>query len=587
MKLDEEKKKKLKLVIIILLTVIILWLIVLSPILKFKRNEKQVKEAAQRYYEINKSELPTGNNLKTLSLQTLYEKKFISTDLRSSYRNKACDSKSSWVKIKKENNEYHYYVYLKCGIMSSKVDHDGPEIKLNGEDEIIIHKGDKFKDPGIAKVVDNTDGKIDVKEVEVDTKNLNTEEAGTYEITYKVQDSFHNETKKIRTIKVIETLNHIVEKNTGKEKKYKGTQTNNYVKLDGILFRIVGENEDGTVKVVTDGAVGALDYNKKDEWLNEYFYNKLSDSTKELIVKSKWCDEEVTNFNNYSKCDNYSKKRYIGLLSIADVNNSKDSSGSYAIDNNTWLANTKTDKVAWKIELGKVITENMDTNITISPALNIKEETYVTNGDGSREDPYIIKGNQKHLKAGEDINKAQVGDFITYSGYLWRVIGVEDGLTKVIMEDVINLDGDRYYSNFSEKLPITYNPTEEGNIGYNINNEISEYVSTKLFVSKKFKVNNYSDNIKYLEKAKQKEYKVKFIMPSIYELFSTDISEEYWYIDYSSAKKEYCYAYSGLVKCTDYNYDQVNNIRIEGYLKENTKVKTGEGSETTPYELVS
>ena len=54
-----------------------------------------------------------------------------------------------------------YYTYLKCGIFSSKVDHEGPVIKLKGEDLITINKGEKFKDPGIDSVSDNTDGKID------------------------------------------------------------------------------------------------------------------------------------------------------------------------------------------------------------------------------------------------------------------------------------------------------------------------------------------------------------------------------------------------------------------------------------------
>ena len=55
-----------------------------------------------------------------------------------------------------------YYTYLKCGIISSNVDHKGPEITLNGDDEVNINLGSKYDEEGVKSVVDNTDGKIDV-----------------------------------------------------------------------------------------------------------------------------------------------------------------------------------------------------------------------------------------------------------------------------------------------------------------------------------------------------------------------------------------------------------------------------------------
>lgn len=591
MKIDEKTKKKIKIIVISIIIVIILWFLVVSPILKFKKNEKVVKEAAQRYYEINSGQLPTGEKVKTVALQTLYDKDFINEDLRSSYMNKVCDSKVSWVKVKKENGEYKYYVYLKCGIFSSKVDHKGPEIKLKGEDEITINKGEKYKESGIDSVVDDTDGKMNIKDVKIDNTKVNTNKIGTYEVTYKIKDSFNNETVKVRTVKVIETLNHIVEKDTGKKKVYQGSQYNNYVKLDGILFKIVGENEDGTVKIVSDENLAAVNYEGIDSWLNDYFYGKLSDSAKKLIVKSKWCNETVNNPENYTKCNSYGKKSYVGLLSVADINNSKGDDGSYNIgpEYNFWLANKKNNNKSWSTFTGEYKEESISTNLTIKPTMNIAKDITVISGTGSMANPYVLKGNKNTLKVGSKISEAKAGEYINYSGYLWRTIGKEtDGTTSIIMNDVVNIDNSTYYTSFTDGSTISYNPEKSGNIGYVVTNDIVEYISTKMFANRKVIINNYNGNIEYNGKYTQKSYQSKITIPSMYDLFSTSVENGYWFRDYSSKTSQYCYtSYMGTSICTKYNDDDntINGVRVLGYLKSNTKVKKGNGTESNPYEL--
>ena len=62
---------------------------------------------------------------------------------------------------------------------------------------------------------------------------------------------------------------------------------------------------------------------------NDYFYNKLSDNVKKYIkTDSKWCNEVISSTDNYTKCNKYGKKNAVGLLSVADINNSKDKDGN-------------------------------------------------------------------------------------------------------------------------------------------------------------------------------------------------------------------------------------------------------------------
>lgn len=590
-KIDDKNVKKIKILIIVVVILLVIWFLIVSPLIKFKKSEKQVLEAATRYYEINNSLLPTGEKIRTVTLQKLYDKDFISEDIRSPYTNKECDSKTSWAKVRKEGNEYKYYVYLKCGVLSSKIDHKGPEITLKGGDIVTLNKGEKYIDAGIKSVIDDTDGNIDINKVTIDTSKVNTNKNGTYEVIYKVRDSFSNETIKIRTVKVEQILNKIVEKDTDKTNVYKGSTENNYIKLDGIIFKIVGLNDDGSVKVVSKDSLAAVDYNGVDDWLNDYFYNKLSDSAKEYIkTDSKWCNEKIYNPENYSKCNSYSKKKAVGLLSVADINNSKGEDGSYNILNTTktWTSNISSENktITYYISDGYQDINNK-TNLAIYPTINIKKDSNIIKGDGTNDNPYILKDNSTKLKIGDNIYDAKTGEYISYSGYKWRVIGKEnDNTTKIIMNNVVRINEEDYYTIFSNETKINYSKSKKGNIGYILNNELTYYIKTSLFSNKKTEKLNYKDSINYNNELKNEKYASKLHLPNMYDLFGTSIAYSYWYGNYSSDSNIGCImTYDHKIYCGKYNQDSKSGIRLAGYLNKQIIVKSGKGTIDDPYTL--
>ena len=586
MNLSEKNKKRIKIVIACVVLVLLVFFLVVSPYMKFKRNEKQMINAAKRYYEINTRSLPTGEKTKTISLQTLYEKDFISRDLRSPYMGKVCDSKESWVKVKKEEGEYQYYVYLKCGMFRSNVDHEGPHIKLKGKEEITLHKGEEYKELGVESVSDKTDGKLDVKEVEIDHKKVNVDQVGDYEVIYKIKDSLGNETRKVRVVHVIETLNHVVEKDTKKKNVYQGDQNNNYVKLDGILFKIVGINEDKTVKLVTNDNIASINYEGIDSWLNEYFYEKLSNSAKKLMVKSKFCEEEVKNPESYTKCSQYGKKKNVGLLSVLDINRSKDSEENYNVNSahNTLLQNKQGSKQL-AFSSGEYKGYHVSENIGVRPVVNIKEETDVVFGDGTFENPYILKGNKSVLKAGSKISDARVGEYLTYSGYTFRVIGKEsDGTTKVIMDGNLK---DSIYPFHDNLEPASYDISNHENIAYKISNELSKNISSKYFAKKTINRNIYQKNVSYQEKPTNDKIDVKLSLPSIYDLFSATNPSDFWFINYSKKNHEN-YQYLQVLGVVHKSKDTVSEagVRLVGYLDASVKVKKGNGTLDHHYSIV-
>ena len=150
--MNKKAVRKIKLMVTCAILFGFLWFLVLSPMITFHDNEKTLEEAARRYFDLNPNELPTGERVKTVYLNTLYHKSFLKNDLRIPLTKKTCSIENSWVKVKRVNGDYKYYTYLECGVLTSNIDHKGPTIKLRGDKEMTIDVGNAYEEPGIESV---------------------------------------------------------------------------------------------------------------------------------------------------------------------------------------------------------------------------------------------------------------------------------------------------------------------------------------------------------------------------------------------------------------------------------------------------
>lgn len=82
-----------------------------------------------------------------------------------------------------------------------------PVIKLNGNEKIVLKVGEKYVEEG-ATAVDDTDGDLTEK-IKISGK-VNTSIAGTYFVTYTVEDECKNEASKTRTIVVEKVVKPII-----------------------------------------------------------------------------------------------------------------------------------------------------------------------------------------------------------------------------------------------------------------------------------------------------------------------------------------------------------------------------------------
>lgn len=593
----------LKLLVVVVIVALFAWFIFIKPSYNFSKYEKTLEEAAVRYYQLNQTELPTGKRVATVTMQTLYHKSYLKEDFYIPYTNKPCDLKESWVKVRKVDGEYKYYTYLQCGAMKSTVDNKGPEIKLNGSDVVTVDLGSKYKEPGVKSVVDNTDGKMNVKDVTIDSKKVDTEKIGTYKVTYTATDGLKNKTTVERTVEVVSKIKNAVKIANDKKDYYKGSNPANFVRLSGMLFRVIGV-DGNNVRIVADEDIANVNYSGVSPWLEDYFMKHISENAKKLLVKNKYCNMKVTNENlNATECTSFTDSRYSYIPSIVDVNLTKDDKSTSFMKPETlsWLANEKDDKTAYTTrnvffgnEAGSDFYADSKTqNYGVRPVLTIKGDTLIKSGNGTSTSPYTF-GETKTGKTDEAINTRYSGEYISYGGMLWRIIEVnEDGTTKVVSIENIKKDGVNIKTNYKKVKSDKkiYNPTQKNNVGYYINNKVSEYIDTSYFVNKEIKVPVYKKEIQYGKQKTTEKYKVKLSAPNMYEMFSASAksasrTRSYWLLN--SSEEPYYKALvtdAGVVITENVGDFDEYGIRVVANLKKSVSIKKGKGTKDSPYNI--
>ena len=408
--MKKNKNRKIVVVVIAFAVVFLLvWIGYFYPKAIFHDNERKLAKAGKRYFEVNSRMLPKENGrVISISLESLVKQKYIEEDLTTP--NATCDIKKSTVRLKNDNGSYNYYTYLKCGSFESNVDHTPPVITLKGKDRITVSKGETYKDEGILSIVDDVDGTIDISSAIV-KGTVDTNKVGTYTITYTAKDKLDNSSTVKRTVDVIENLSNTIEKEVKETSNtYKGMVENNYILFNNILFRIVKVNTDGSVLIVSDNSLFNVDFGSEDkryagssldEFLNGYFYFLLEKENQDMIVESKWCDDIIDSNYMKTECNRYSEKRKIGILSLEDYNNSLMNGESYLDDIRvTWYMNFNKEGNPWVLSTlydypSRVAAMNKKYLFNVKPALTLKKNVKIYDGNGSIDDPYIIREKEK------------------------------------------------------------------------------------------------------------------------------------------------------------------------------------------------
>lgn len=222
---------------------------------------------------------------------------------------------------------------------------------------------------------------------------------------------------------------------------FRGDNVDNYLVLDGILWRITKINSDNTIRLIEAGTREPVVWDDKynetttsTTGINNFYYNSLNSSILEnlnniykddkvlsedgkgYIKETSLCIgkrtiEETTNDGSI-ECSNRLDKQYLGLLQLneyflASLDSNCVSVNSKSCRNYNYLseflssywtltATEGNDSQVYKIN--QTVMETSASNVGMARlVINISENTNVT-GTGTEEDPYVVSGFENELK---------------------------------------------------------------------------------------------------------------------------------------------------------------------------------------------
>ena len=598
--MSDSVKNKIKLIVTVVIVGLLVWFLIINPMLIFHSNENKLESAAKRYFALNSSQLPTGERVKTVGLDMLYHKSYVEGDLYVPYTDKVCSIKNSWVKVKNVNNEYKYYVYLECGILRSSIDHRGPEIKINGDTKMEVALGNKYQELGVKSVVDDSDGKMNARSVVI-TSNVDTSKIGTYEVKYSAVDSLGNRNEVIREVEVVERLYSTMKNKLKNSSIFVGEPEDNYIRLSNMLFRVYGVDSNNNVIIVADSDIGNVNFSKLDDWL-DYYYEKLNKTTKELIVKTKYCNMVVDEKSrDTTKCNAYTEAKNVYIPSIIQVNKAQAGEENFMKPNTmSWVSNMKNNKEAYvtrnfffeELAGQSFIPYSINDNYGVRPMMTIKGSTMIVDGDGTRRNPYVF-GDTPKAKNGDKLNTRYTGEYVSISGEEYRIVEVmKDGTTKVISNDSLKTyDGILQCSSTVGFNNTVYNPNNKKSAAYFINNQAVQYVDTSYFVNHEIEVPIYKNKIIYKSEIKTKKYKVKLSAPNLFEIFSAQTVDDYfgrsfWCLNTSQQEGVQCAVFDlGVPINEEASPYKEFGVRIVAYVKTDAEIANGKGTFEKPYRI--
>ena len=273
----------------------------------------------------------------------------------------------------------------------------------------------------------------------------------------------------------------------------KGTSTNNYIWYNGFMWRIMGINSDNTVRLITDESVTSIAYGEGgtgltystnkgyiNEWLNDYFYENLSD-IKGIISNGTYFCSETTNDISLTidtartTCksgQNITAK--VGTISIDEYLLSNSSNSYLNIKQSFWTMTPYNASLAWYINY------NGSTDILgvsnaaygVRPIINVVSTSVITKGSGTSLDYFVLSENKSTDITGTIGTNATSGEYVNLEGKTYRVVSKESDKLKLI------LDG--YYE---ETIGKSYTMSYGSNYTFTLDSGIGKKLNEDVLVS--------------------------------------------------------------------------------------------------------
>ena len=481
-------------------------------------------------------------------------------------------------------------------------------------------------------------------EMSLYTSSMSSSESNTYRLRMYVDEDYNpqgdggglqfsvqvNVYGRDRVAEEVSTvlLNNISEENQyddGVDTFITGEDPNNYIWYSGKLWRAVSvNNEAKTTKLVTQWNISAITYSSGstafegsyiEEWLNDTtvdgFLGNLRDYENFIVTDAKWnATMDSTSLESITRPSDSGTivTDPIGLLSIYEYVTSyrgTTSRNGYLNNGLYWWTLTpySSSDVRYVYNIGivsNVIPSNAD---GIRPSINLKSNIKIVDGNGTKDNPYRLEGDDDSNLSGTLLNTRYSGEYIRFGNdenNLYRIVSHENGMgTKIVSAHPLKENGD------FKTMPFGSNKTfsSTNTIGAFLNGEYltgyvsNDYVnmiedSTTWYLGtvgdgSSYKLAKYTDvNMSGLTSstidAKVGLLRFGELMAGQFDRY--DINTDYWTLTtYSSSSVRYVRD-NGDVYSTS-SSTRAYGVRPSLNLKSNVIITGGDGTKNNPFTL--
>src|SRR5574344_2677351 len=283
-----------------------------------------------------------------------------------------------------------------------------------------------------------------------------------------------------------------------------GTHTDNYVWYSGFVWRIMGINNDYSVRMITEEDETTIPYNAEntttfkgsyaEDWLNNYFYSHLKNTS--IIINGNWC-ERGTNYittsstANSTTCVGTTINDKIGLISL-DEYNLASAASSYLINFQYCRTLTPADSYnAWVVNhYGNAYRSCYPYGLR--PVINVNSASSITKGIGTLSDNYILEETKETNVTGNLNDIATSGEYVTLANKTYRVVSIDSsGNTKLILDGYYEETAGTNYT-MAYGSTNTFDTTTTTGIGYKLNNDVLNYLISSSDTTNRNKLVTYN-----------------------------------------------------------------------------------------------
>ena len=347
---------------------------------------------------------------------------------------------------------------------------------------------------------------------------------------------------------------------------FKGKDVNNYLLYSGRLFRIVGIDISGGIKLISD-EVSTVIYDGSDEnvdsyvddWLNNVYLNTLNN---DYLVDTLVCSDTIdTNI----VCNDVVEEK-ISSLTLYDYMKAGDVNSYLNNGNYFWLSSKKSDNTTWYIN-NEGISSATDNKVSLGvrPIVTLKSDLVIVSGNGSKDNPYIIEN-----LAPTKLADIYVGSYVNFSNHIFRVMKNGDN-TRLVMVDEVDK---HVFSTYNNVFEIN----RKNSLAYYLNKDFYNSLNTDLLIKSEFYDGIYERYYKEVESDSVKAY---VGLPSVGDILFGD---NYLLLTPTGEATQAIYAVNdGRLSSVDikeeYSYQPVI------VLDANTLIASGTGTSSDPYVL--